>query len=208
MTINKLVIIVLLVGLIGLAVIFIFDPTHNFPSVSVTATLDPGENFTLHIPRYSAAQYAVSLWMDPYYWIATTMGGLELGNLSKVLIPEEIRGFLPVDDSGNLYIFNPTNESITSLLTGTRAPDPAKIGEYKAWWYMIFGIFEMIIASIIACIKPSPTVNIRPPADNSLATLTGNLQTKGRLASIRNTIVYFLTACCIRRNTSGAVLAV
>jgi hypothetical protein len=212
MLINKTVIIVLLLGLIGLTIIFICDPTRNLSASSkIQVTINPGENYTLTIPSYSTFQFMIALLTQPYYWVETTMAGLvlmgmnetEMVERARVLIPAEIRGLLPVDDTGHLCIFNPTNESITSLLTGTRAPDPNAVSDYKGWWYMVFGVFEMVIASIVACIKPAPTVNVRKAADGSIGTLTGTLKGEGMCGKVRTVVANFLAALCIRRSTTG-----
>lgn len=205
MGVNKLILIVVALGVAGLGLIYLFDPTKSFPSAELTITLKPGENVTIHIPPFNALQFAISWFTTPYYWIQVGERGLTLLNYTESLIPDEIRGLIPVTDDGKLCIFNPTGATIVTLLSGTRAPEPKELGAMKMWWYMIFGVFELIVASVIAVIKPTPTVNIRPPAKASLGQVSGQMVTDGTCSTCRGCFIWLLGGCCLRRASTGVI---
>lgn len=91
-----------LVGLLCLSVIFMFDPTHDYPTVEKVVELEPGESCFVSVPASSSSfmQWAGSLISDPYLWVSANVAGLELAAYQREVVPGTIIG-IPVADSGS-----------------------------------------------------------------------------------------------------------
>ena len=77
---RALAIIVVIVGLMGLALIFMFDPTHDYPTVEVDVELLPGEETAVRVPTTTSGflKWAGTLIRNPYLWVETNVMGLEI----------------------------------------------------------------------------------------------------------------------------------
>src|SRR3990170_2002129 len=104
---SRLTIIVLLIGFMGIGIMYLFDPTRSFPTVKIQVTLKPGENFTLGIPKYNGLQWLAGAWADPMLWIETDVKDFAIDRV-EALVPDTILGFFPM--------FNDKNDDVDNVV--------------------------------------------------------------------------------------------
>lgn len=204
MRVNRLVLIVLLLGCIGVGILYITDPTRTIPTVKFQITLKPGENITFGIPKDNGWKWLAQAAGDPFLFIETDAKDFAVKGLQK-LIPGGILGFPPFfddpdSDSDDVVIVNDGNETVTGTIGGSRAPAPDQWGNMGGFRIIAFGIFEMVIATIVSCLKPAPTVNVRQPAQGSIGQLTGNIVTDPCCGKMRGVMTRCLQSCCMRNS--------
>ena len=178
---NRPVIITAIVGLLGLSLIFMFDPTHDYPTLQDVIDLVPGASQTIKIPTTSSSfmQWSGALIGSPHLWVTSASNNLMLVDFAKILAAGVQLG-IPINSTqaknGSVIVMNIGNTTILSNITFTLAPSPTTLGTAKTWWYIIFAVLQSIIGSIIALIKPSSQVITRSPASGSLAASTNAQQ--------------------------------
>jgi hypothetical protein len=217
---NKAVIIVTIMGLLSTCVIFMFDPTHDYPTIQIEVELDPGEETKIDVPTSTMGfmQWAGILIGNPYLWVASDTAKLELVEFARQVFPG-IQIGLPVSnktESGTTVIRNTGNETIVAHLNFTMAPTPSDLGSAKTWWYIILGLLETLISGGIAIIKPGSQTITRQAAPGSLAasrissTQTSDSTCSSCLScspctscfsSVRN----FFSGCCKKKKTDAYV---
>ncbi len=176
MMINRTVAVITLFGLVGLGIIFMFDPTHDYPTIEVEVDLLPGENATINIPTTSSSfmKWAGTLIADPYLWIQTNVDGLEMFEFAKLLLSDIQFGF-PIKNytiTGTVTIINIKNITITATIMCILAPSPNALGSSKTWWYIALAFAQTLIGAGIAIFsRKANNVRsyIRKPSSNSLA---------------------------------------
>lgn len=188
---NKPVVGVSVIGLLGLALIFMFDPTHNYPTIQAEIDLTPGNATVIAVPTAMSGfmEWAGSIIGDPHLWIEIDVDGVELVDYKQVLSPGVQFGF-PASynvSKGELLVINLLNETISAIFTCVLAPTPGALGDAKAWWYVVFGILELIVTVALAIINPtgaatSNTVT-RVPSTNSIAAAATATTSKASAAS-------------------------
>lgn len=165
---NAPALVVSLFGIVGLGIIFLFDPTHDYPTTANNITLQPGESITVPIPTSATGflKWAGSLISDPYLWATTTNGQLELMDRATTsggnqLSPDVHIGMPAVKvqstinaSSGKAVVRNTGNTTLNTIVSFTMAPTPDKLGSAKTWWYMVFGFLQAIVGGIIATVPP------------------------------------------------------
>lgn len=210
MYINKVVLVVTAVGFLGLVILFLFDPTHNYPTMSVEVELLPGEENTIRVPTTTSGflQWSGTLLRNPYLWVETNVDGLHLVDYIRDVIPGAQIGFPArrnVTDKGEMKIRNDNNETVIAIVDCILAPRPGDLGSSKTWWYMVYGFIEVAIGGVIAIIKPSANVVIRAPAEakGAVANSAGTAKRRSRWNTFRNLLASAMTACCLRKTGTG-----
>jgi len=192
---NKFVLLVAVLGLMGLAVIFMFDPTHNYPTIEIEVEMLPGEETIIRVPTSTTGflKWAGTLLRNPLLWLETNVDGLSVSDYLADMVPGTMLGIEPpsppdggTGEEGELVIVNTNNYTVTATLTATMAPSPSALGDSKAWWYIAYGVLQVVIASIIAMIKPTAQVFVRPPAKNTVGAAHGMIYRSGRCTKLRN----------------------
>jgi len=157
---NAPALIVTLFGLLGLGIIFSFDPTHDYPTASSNITLQPGEEVAVDVPTTMTGflKWAGRLISDPYLWAAISSGEVDIANYTKQLSPGVHVG-MPAARVGNVskgkaIVRNIGNATINTVVSFTMAPTPDKLGDAKAWWYVIFGFLQAMIGGVVATVPP------------------------------------------------------
>lgn len=156
MVVNKPVAGITVVGLLGLALIFMFDPTHDYPTISVAISLDPDENTTMRIPTMSSGfmEWAGTLIGSPHLWVKTDADteGLILVDFLKTLKPSVEYGFdiANFTVNGTITIANLGNDTVSAIITCTIAPPPDVLGKAKTWWYIVLAFVQTLSSGGLA----------------------------------------------------------
>lgn len=149
------------IGLIGLFVIFLFDPTHDYPRIINEFDIGAGIEKNVPIPLVSSGfmQLSNGLVGDPYLWVTSNVDGIVLVEYAKALLSDAQLGVpasLNFSTQGVTIVRNTGNKSLRARIVFTIAPTPEDLSKAKTWWYVIFGAAQTVVAAIMA-IRQSPT---------------------------------------------------
>ena len=216
MYLNKIVVLVACVWTGLLLLLVFFDPTRDYPTMSIEIELIPNEVTTISVPTEPVAFLG---WLgmflrNPLLWVDTNVEGLEVVGYLSDLLPDTVVGFdpyigsasegsEPAAVSGELTILNKGNATVLATITTTFAPSPATIGSSSSWLYLAFGLLEIIVASILAMVKPVAQVNIRPAARGSIGEHSGQTEHKSRLTKFRELLSRVGILVCLRKSGTG-----
>jgi len=159
---DKLTLIIGAAGLILLSLIFTFDPTHDFPVYINEIEINPGEIKKVTVPTMTSGflKWAGGMIKNPYIWSESTVGGIELLDIGKILekgIQYGISKSFNMTDTA--YIRNAGSEKVIARVSFTIAPPPDELSRAKAWWYVIVGIAQTLISTLLAIIRtPGPSI--------------------------------------------------
>jgi hypothetical protein len=166
---NWPILVVTAIGLFGLILIFVFDPTHNYPTKSGIVDLSPGNSTNMSVPTSSTGflQWAGTLISDPYLWVNSEVSDLEVIEFSTVVtnvllsIVPGVRLGVPMTYNTTTYgmviVRNVGNESVSGTISFTVAPTPTALGNAKAWWYIVFGFLQTFIGCTLALLRQKAT---------------------------------------------------
>ena len=195
---NRPVIGVVVIGLLGLALIFMFDPTHNYPATNTIIELLPGAEALIPVPTTMSGfmQWAGSLIGDPHLWIETNNSGIEVADYMQELVPGVQFGFRVAAGivQRDILVRNLLNETVNATINCIMAPGPGTLGSAKAWWYIILAFVQILFNGGLAFLRPPSNVITRAAASGSIAASKVQQAGKG---------IWFRLTHCLRRLCSS-----
>lgn len=210
MNINKTVILAVVIELILVMIMFMFDPTHNYPTMDINIELNPNQTISINVPTSSSGflKWAGSLYKNPLLWLESNVGGISINDIMGELLPNAILGIFPSNEtknSGTLKVTNLNNYTTNATIIATMAPSPKELGNAKMWWWIIF-IFLIIIANgFIAMLKPSIQLKMRPLAEKVKRGDWKNNVKISKCYKLRDNMYKVLSCFCLRKSKTQSV---